>query len=1247
MDLVNKISYPPGLPVSARAEDIIAALERHRVVVIAGETGSGKTTQLPKMCLAAGLEKGKMIACTQPRRIAATSVSRRVAEELGELAPLVGYKIRFSDRTTPATKIKFLTDGMLLAEAGRDRHLRRYQYIIIDEAHERSLNIDFLLGILRRLLDRRRDLKVIISSATLDTEKFARHFPDSAVIEVEGKTFPVEVRYRPPDEDADEGLPEQVAAAVEEILDESPHGDILAFLPTERDIMDTVELLRGIHDDKEHLILPLFGRLSGRDQGRIFAPDRRRKIVVATNVAETSITVPGIRSVIDSGLARISTYNPRARTTKLPVTRISRASAEQRKGRCGRIGPGICLRLYSEEDFESRPAFTPPEIQRANLADVILRMVDLRLGDPVSFPFIDPPHPRAVRDGFALLEELGAIRRQRTKKGRAPARGRQLTRRGRLMARLPIDPCIARMIIEAGERRVMHEVMIIAAGLGIQDPRLRPPGQEKEADARHRELADPRSDFLTMLAIFDRYRAVAKKVSRSRLRAFCRQNFLAPQRMREWHDLYRQLERIMAAAGELPPRAPEVDAEAVHQAILSGILRHIAMKKEGHLFTGAHGKEVMVFPGSVCFKRPGKWIMAAELMETTRLYARTVAPIDPAWLERLAGPLCKKRYSDPHWQKKKGQVAAYETVTLFGLVIVGRRLVNYAPIDPLEARRIFLEHAMVRGEVPRPLAFLNKNRALIARLSAFEERSRRRNIVDESRIYAFYEQRLPPEVVDMASLRRVLPKVEASLVMCEEEITVREPDHGALSEFPTRMRAGGVTVRLRYRFDPGSDEDGVSVQIPAAAVSGIDPSVFDWLVPGLLADKLTALFKALPKSQRRPLVPVNATVEEVQKNLEFGKGDFFQAVAAAVRRCRGARIDPVVLRRLELPPHLTMRFCLVDDRGRVLSAGRDFTSLLAGSRDDKAAPAALGTLRRTWARPAVTLEEVCALPETIAIPGRRGTHQGTAFPVLVMTDKGVGLDLCLDPEEAKEKNRQGLLALYRQALAPQVRQVSRDCVLGKADWPLFHWLGSGDEVKAALMDFLLSEILAVREGRLPHGREPETLLADLGKRLYPEAQKLFQAIRKVLELRQRTVEMMRRFAQKGKGGLGQVGFDEHLEQILPPDFLHTFTAAELTDVSRHLRALGLRVERAYASPAADAAKARRLAPQLQRLDSLAGREQEISVPARRRQFIDARRHFASMINEFRISLFAPEIKTAFPVSEKRLDAAWQAICDLL
>ena len=836
MIITSKINYPDELPITAHRDEIIEAIRNHNVVIISGDTGSGKTTQLPKMCLEAGRGRKKMIGCTQPRRIAAVTVAARVAEELGEkFDTCVGHKIRFQNKTTKNTKIKFMTDGILLAETRSDHGLYAYDTLIIDEAHERSLNIDFLLGYAKQLLSKRSDLKTIITSATIDTEKFSAHFNKAPVIEVSGRTFPVEIRYRPAEESSDEKESNSyIDLAVQEVLSlrhKRENGDILIFMPTERDINETVEMLnqelnplvasKNAPQQKSRTrIFPLFGRLRASDQSRVFRSIKGQKIIVATNIAETSITVPGIRFVIDTGLARISTYNVRARTTSMPVSAVSRASCDQRKGRCGRVGPGICIRLYSQDDYQNRPEFTLPEIKRTNLAEVILRMVNLKLGDPAAFPFIDPPAARAIRDGYELLHELGAID---TTGGEL-----SLSATGKIMAKLPLDPRISRMIIEAREQNCLQEIIIIASALAIQDPRIRPAEVEAEADKAHAIFKVHPSDFLVFLKMWEEFNNVPfkdkqknKKKSRSQIRKFCRTHFLSYQRLREWQDIYEQITTTLRTERGFSMNRQPASHENIHYAILSGFLRNIGFRKGKNIYQGAQGKELMTFPGSVLFNKGGQWIMAAELVETTRLYARITTNIKAEWIEPLAGSLCRSSFSNPRWEKKTGQVIASEKVTLFGLVIIASRKTNYAKINDTtreEAREIFIHSALIQGELTGRYPFLENNKKLIGRFERIEDRLRQRNVLaDDYVLYRFYDTRLDSSVFDRASLNRFLKNQgnDDFLFMKEQDILIESPESEKLSDFPKQLSLGdGFSLKLSYSFDPGGDADGVSVMLP-------------------------------------------------------------------------------------------------------------------------------------------------------------------------------------------------------------------------------------------------------------------------------------------------------------------------------------------------------------------------------------------------------------------------------------------------
>ncbi len=1244
--MINKFQYQDDLPIVAAREEIIGAIQIHPVVVVAGDTGSGKTTQLPKMCLEAGRGDKGLIGCTQPRRIAAVTVAERVAEELGPGgAPLVGHKIRFQDRTTPETRIKFMTDGILLAEAQHDRMLHAYDTIIVDEAHERSLNIDFLLGILKTLLTRRSDLKVIITSATIDTAKFAREFAGAPVIQVAGRTYPVETRYLPAEDDEAEEAThiDRAIRAVAELRRHERPGDILIFMPTERDIRDTVEGLNDLFRNEREpgawprrtTVLPLFGRLSAADQRRVFRPAGTTKIVVATNVAETSVTVPGIRYVVDTGLARLSQYNVRARTTTMPVARISRASADQRRGRCGRVGPGICIRLYSEEDYVARPEYTQPEILRANLAEVILRMTSLKLGNPATFPFIDPPAPRAIRDGYALLNELGAMDRHH-----------RLTGRGRLMARLPLDPRISRMIIEARDHNALREVTVIAAALSIQDPRVRPADREAEADRAHERFAADNSDFLAFLNLWDTFHStLAKVASNARMRKFCQTHFLAYQRMREWRDIHEQLRTILAEEKGFTENSQPADFDAVHQSILSGNLRNIGLKKEKNLYLGAQSKELTIFPGSNLYNKGGQWLMAAELVETSRLFARTVATIRVEWLEPLAGDLCRSSYSAPHWEKRRGQVTASERVTLFGLVIVAGRRVNYARVKPDEAREIFIRSALIEGELNGRYPFLDRNLQLAKNLQEMEDRLRQRDILaDDQTLYDFYDARLPAEVCDQASLDRFLKdqRGDAALRMRKEEISGRAPSGAPLAEFPTALTVDDLTLPLSYTFAPGAPDDGVTVTISAELLAHLRPEVFEWLVPGLLLEKITVLLKSLPKSLRKQLIPVPQNAELLFADLTPYQGSFYGALEAAILRRFRVRIDRLDWQRDNLTDHLKMRYRLVDMAGRELACGRSFRAL-AAAPSPGGDSGELARLKRQWEREGIRDWDFAGLPERLAIQGHDQRLRGFAYPALTPDDRGtVAIRLTTNEAEARELSRQGLSLLFQLQFATHLKALRKDLVLPRRHWQLYQGLGSEEELNRAFFTFVLEAVFACRNGVIPDQATFRNRVEELRTHgLYPAARSVFGTVLDVLGERRQTIEHVARYqamaAAPAKAEARFAAFREEVATILPPDFPARFTPTELNGAARAFKALRIRVERAHADPAKDAAKAEQVALFSARLASLAAREH----PGPERLRLTA--EYRSMLEEYKISLFAPELKTAFPVSAKRLEKKWQEL----
>jgi len=1269
-DDYNDIPYPGDLPIAAQREKIIRALRDHQVVIIAGDTGSGKTTQLPKMCLQAGRGVAGMIGCTQPRRVAATAMAARVAEELAPagLAHLVGHKIRFHSRTTGQTRIKFMTDGILLAETQHDRHLRAYDTLIIDEAHERSLNIDYLLGYLKRLLVGRADLKIIITSATIDTEKFSNHFGRAPVIEVSGRCWPVEVRYQPagnPADAADGDKAEEIShvdqaiRAIKELcsparIGSAGNGDILVFMPTERDIREVTDNLSADFASRRGeniLVLPLFGRLQAADQNRIFAPYRGRKIVVATNVAETSITVPGIRYVVDSGLARIASYNPRSRTTSLPVTRVSRASCDQRLGRCGRVGPGICIRLYSEADYQGRPEYTLPEIRRSNLAEVILRMIRLKLGNPATFPFLDPPSARAIRDGFALLTELGAIDGQR-----------HLTRTGRVMANLPLDPCIARIIVAARDHNALREVTVIAAALTVQDPRTRPADHEEEADRAQARFTVEGSDFLSYLNLWESYQATLKKSgSRAASRKFCRDHFLSRQRMVEWLDIHDQIVTILAEEPSFQFNARPAAPEAVHQAVVSGFLRNIGLKKAKNIYQGAANKELMIFPGSTLFNKGGQWIVAAELVETTRLFARTAAEIKAEWLEAVAGPLCRSSYSEPRWEKRQGRVVADEKVTLFGLPIVPRRRVNYAGLSEThrrEARRIFIQAGLVEGDLQGKYDFLEHNLNLVQRLEDMEDRLRQRGVMaDDITLQRFYEERLDEEVCDRETLNRLLraKRDPDFLKMREEDIMVEAPAAGDLRDFPERVACGPVTVDLSYRFAPGAEDDGVTATIPMELLPRLDPQCFEWLVPGLLREKIAALLRGLPKGTRKQLIPIPATAEEIARELTPFHGILQEQLARAIRRRFGLSVGRAEWPDPEsLPPHLRMRFQVLDRENRPINSGRDFREVSGGLP----APASgdIGTvldksgIRAKWERDHIVPRDLADLPESIPIRDRSDTLIGFAYPGLMPMDDGEGaaIRLFASPDESRRATRWGVAALYLRQFPREFRDLGKECdkLLRQPahGWLIYQGVGSRDTFCRDLLRFMVEEIFACRAGIIPTPEQFEAAIAAAGQKgVYRLGLALLNLVLEVLTDRRVTLDHINKFEQLDKQkGSPKVAVERgdlyrrQLARLLPADFLATFDRERLTAAARYFKGLRIRVERAHVSPDKDLAKAEKLAPFEARLEQEVRPAAEIAEEGQR-----LLEEYRIMLEEFRLSLFAPEIKTALPVSEKRLEKKWR------
>ncbi len=1239
--------YDENLPILAKREEIISAIREHPVVVVSGETGSGKTTQLPKFCLEAGRGVDGLIGCTQPRRIAAITVADRIAEELGEKpGGSVGYKIRFTDRSSPASYIKLMTDGILLAETQSDRFLNDYDTIIVDEAHERSLNIDFTLGILKTLVRRRRDLKLIITSATIDTEKFSRAFDDAPVIEVSGRMYPVEVLHEPPaaPEDDDGGHVDAAVRAVEKLQQERPYGgDVLVFMPTEADIRDTCDFLEGRRFTGV-TVMPLFARLSAGEQSRVFSSVRGRKVIVATNVAETSITIPGIKYVVDTGLARISQYSPRTRTTALPVAPISRSSADQRKGRCGRVADGVCIRLYSEEDYENRPRFTPPEILRSNLAEVILRMISLRLGEIADFPFIDPPSSKHIQDGSDLLLELGAIV-PATGRNRAGERYR-LTERGRLMARMPLDPRLSRMLIEAGENGCLPEVTVIAAALSIQDPRERPAEKQAEADQKHGLFADPESDFVALLNIWHQYHRTWREVkTQNKVRRWCKEHFLSFKRMREWRDVHGQIRAILADADENGPAAddrqvrtpPDRDLRAgIHRSILSGFLSNIARKKEKQIYTATKGRTAMVFPGSGLFAKPPEWIVAAEMVETSRLFARTVAAVDPAWLEALGGDLCKYAYLSPRWDRDRGEVTATEQVSLFGLIFEPGRPVSYGRVDPEGASDIFIQGALVDGDVKRPFHFMVHNAKKIEEIRDMENRLRRRDLlVSEAERFRFYRERLPT-ISDIRSLAAHLKanKGDRFLRMGREDLLNYDPDKGELALYPRRISLGNTAIPCDYRFEPGREEDGMTVRIPASQAPSVAPESLEWLVPGLLGEKITALIRGLPKEYRKRLVPVTETVERICDEMERTGGSLITALGAFVSRRFGVEIPAAAWPTEELPDHLKVRFAVTGPKGEELRAGRDPAVLhqAAARRTDTDDYA---SARNAWEREGIADWDLGDLPDTVTLKGKNG-RRWTVYPALKPSEDGEGADLRLfeDYAAAGRSHPDGVAALFKKHLSPDLKFLKKSIQIpGNLSLAAKHF-GGTRAVEQGLFDSVLGELFR-RDIRTESAfRELET---EGRKRLQSLARERTAAAAALLDAYAEARTTLYDLETRHRNNPGLLAFlgglRESLAALVPENFLELYDTGRLDHLERYVRAIAVRAERALVNFEKDQAKAEEIKPHVDHLRRLLEGLTPASSPEKR-QALEA---YHWLIEEFRVSLFAQELKTPVKVSGKRLD----------
>lgn len=1260
---VVRLDYPAELPVVEHRQSILEALRDHQVVVVAGETGSGKTTQLPKLCLELGLGRRGLIGHTQPRRLAARSVATRLAEELATpLGEQVGYQVRFTDQTSDATLIKLMTDGILLAETQHDPDLSRYEAIIIDEAHERSLNIDFLLGYLKRLTRRRPDLKIIITSATIDVERFSRHFAlpgdegeprPAPVVEVSGRTYPVEVRYRPlvrdAEDEADRTLQEGILHAVEEIeaieLEKGwRHGprDVLIFLPGEREIREAADTLRRAQlRDTE--VLPLYARLSNAEQNRVFQPHRGRRIVLSTNVAETSLTVPGIRYVIDPGLVRISRYSYRAKVQRLPIEPISQASADQRKGRCGRVAEGVCIRLYDEEDFLGRPAFTEPEIQRTNLASVILSMLALKLGEIEAFPFVDAPDPRFIKDGFRLLFELGAVDERQG-----------LTALGRRLARLPIDPRLARMVLAGAEGGGLREVLIVVSALAVQDPRERPAEKRQAADQAHRRWDDPDSDFVAWLNLWEGFEAAREELSGNQLRRWCRDHFLNYLRLREWHDTFRQLRQLLRDMEiTVPPAQPwpktgegeaavsqrRAQAQRLHQALLTGLLSNLGQLTENREYLGARNRKFMIHPGSGLAKKSPKWVMAAELVETSRLFARQAARIEPQWIEPLAGHLVKRSYSEPHWEMKRAQVVAFEQVTLFGLPIVNRRKVHYGPIAPGEARELFIRRALVEGEFKTRGDFFAHNRALIEEVEELEDRARRRDIlVDEEALFAFYDARLPEEIVNGKGFEHWRRQAEAEdpevLKFDKAALMAREAEEVTAAQYPDQLSLNGVSYPLSYHFQPGAEDDGVTLTVPAAMLGQLPAARLDWLVPGLLREKCIGLLKGLPKAIRRQVVPIPDWVDAALERLVPDDTPLTAALGEFLRVKTGLRLGPDDWNEAQLEPHLRMNLRVVDHEGRELGQGRDLEALKA--RFSEAASAGARALAEAVQGAAATRVE--ALPEE-ALPESRVTTQAgirvEAYPALAEADDGLAVELFEHPDKAREAHRHGIKRLAMRELPDQVKALGKLPGVDKCAL-LFAKVGSKRQLVDDLVAAVFLEVMA--EEPLPRSR------AEFAARLDAGAAELLPRGEAKVALLARALSGHLAVTKALKGNLSFAlalvysDIKAQMQRLVHPGFIAA-AGPWLEHYPRYMEAAALRLEKAPRERMRDQML-------MQEVHGFETRLAERLEASRRAGREDPRLvEFGWWIEELRVSLFAQQLGTLMPVSAKRLEKRWAELIE--
>ncbi|WP_423140311.1 ATP-dependent RNA helicase HrpA [Providencia alcalifaciens] len=1234
-----KIVYPENLPVSQKKQAIFDAISQHQVVIIAGETGSGKTTQIPKICLELGRGVKGFIGHTQPRRLAARSVASRLAQELEcELGTNVGYKVRFSDQVSDTTQVKLMTDGILLAELQNDKLLLQYDTIIIDEAHERSLNIDFILGYLRQLLPKRPDLKVIITSATIDPERFSRHFGHAPIVEVSGRTYPVEVRYRPimgDDNDSDRDQIDGIIDAVNELGRESA-GDILIFMSGEREIRDTADALSKLQL-RHTEILPLFARLSNSEQNRIFHPHGGRRIILATNVAETSLTVPGIKYVIDTGYARISRYSYRTKVQRLPVEAISQASANQRKGRCGRVSDGICIRLYSEEDFLSRPEFTDPEILRTNLASVILQMTSIGLGDIAAFPFVEAPDKRNIQDGVKLLEELGGIQPHKE-----VDKGYRLTDIGRQLAQLPVDPRLARMVIEARKYGAVRETMVIVSALSIQDPRERPLDKQQASDEKHRRFHDKQSDFLAFLNLWDYLKQQQEELSNAQFRKMCRQDFLNYLRIREWQDLYTQLRQVVKEQG-FAINSATADFRSIHVSLLAGLLSHVGQKDaEKHEFTGARNARFTIFPGSGLFKKPPKWTMVAELVETSKLWGRIAASIDPEWIEPLAEHLVKHHYSEPHWSKSEGAVMASEKVTLYGLPIVASRQVNYGVIDPLLCRELFIRHALVEGDWNTRHAFFKANLKLLSEVEDLEHKSRRRDIlVDDETLFAFYDQRIPNDVISSRHFDnwwKTVSKQQPDLLSFEKNMLIKE-DASTVSalDYPNYWYQGDLKFRLSYQFEPGTDADGVTVHIPLAILNQVHNVGFDWQVPGLRHELIVALIKSLPKPIRRNFVPAPNYASAFLERVPTPEGSVLDKLERELRRMTGVTVERESWQLDQLPAHLKMTYRVVNDKNKTVAEGQDLDAL-KNSLKEKVQETLSEVVDDGIEQSGLHIWSFGELPQRYE--QKRGGYSVKAYPALVDEKNSVGIRVFETEFEQQQAMWGGVRRLLLLNIPSPIKYLHEKLPNKSKLGLYFNPYGKVLELIDDCIACGIDQLIATYGGAVWNEEQFESLKeyarAELNDVVVNIAKQVEQILTAVFAINKRL---------KGRVdfsmALALSDVKAQMSGLVFKGFVTEQGWKRLPDILRYLNGIERRLEKLAIDPNRDRAQMSKV----EHVQTLWQQWMSKLTPLQKQ--LPEVQEVRWMIEELRISLFAQQLGTPYPISDKRIIQTMESLTQQL